>query len=244
MRMQRCWWSAVKAYLLLLLCFSVAFAVAAPTTAPPAAENANAATTPVVVRWAEGVPGASSEVQNGTRVESLRNGPILIKISPLTKFGEQYTQTWVGVLNSGPDAVSFEADKASVEVVKPKAKTIAAIPVARTAKAINDAGQSAAQVLDSTNQQGNLGCTPGQLMSGCQPTGSGVSTQAAHDRLVMSKQQSQWAQDHGLSTSTLNPGSGLQGAVFFPREKEKEYIVRIPVGNYIFEFPFRPKDAR
>ena len=219
------------------------FALSAQTPAQPVVAVTKPAS-PVVVRWAEGAAGASSVVQNGMKIESLRSGSILIKVSPLTQVGDRYTQTWVGILNSGPDQLSFEPGKTSVEVIKPKARTFSAIPRETASGKIQNSGESKAQMLASTGQQGNLDCTRAQLMGGCQPPGSGVSTHAAQDQMLVSSQQSQWARQNGLSTASLEAGASVQGAVFFPREKEKEYVVRIPVGNYVFEFPFDAQDRR
>ncbi len=228
----------MKPAVLVLICFGVSLTMAAQTAVQPQAAGPNTATAPVVVRWAEGAPGASSTVQNGVTIESLRSGDVLVKLGPLSDLGPRITQSWVGIQNSGPEAVELHADKASVEVVKPTEKTLPAVPADNLAKAISSGGAALAQVLNSTNRQGNLNCTAAQRAAGCQPPGSESSTQAAHDQQAMATQQSQWVREHGLRAASLQPGSSLQGALFFPRDKAKGYIVRIPVGNYVFEFPF------
>ena len=225
----------MKAALLLFAMLSISMALLAQAPAPLTAAN------PTVVRWAENAAGASVTVQGGMRIEALRIGGILIKVSPLNEVAQQFTQTWVGIVNSGPDAAELHAG-ASVEVLKPNADTLAAVPAGKVAKVIATQGGVAAQVLTNTEQGGDLGCKGAQITD-CVPTGSGSTTQAAKDRGEVASGQARWAQEHGLGETRLTPGVAVQGAIFFPRGKIKEYVVRVPVGNYVFEFPFGPKDG-
>jgi hypothetical protein len=53
-----------------------------------------------------------------------------------------------------------------------------------------------------------------------------------------SNQQAQWARDNGLKQTSVAPGNEVQGSIFFRKDKKSaDYILRIPVGDQVFEFP-------
>jgi hypothetical protein len=55
---------------------------------------------------------------------------------------------------------------------------------------------------------------------------------------AFSGQQAQWVRDNGLKEKTLAPGEEAQGAIVFKKDKKPaSYVLRVPVGSVILEFP-------
>jgi hypothetical protein len=55
---------------------------------------------------------------------------------------------------------------------------------------------------------------------------------------ALTAQQGQWVKDNGLKQKTLAPGDEAQGAIIFKKDKKPaDYVVRISVGDQVFEFP-------
>jgi hypothetical protein len=72
--------------------------------------------------------------------------------------------------------------------------------------------------------------------SACQPTDTQV--QMGKQIAAFSSQQAQWVRDNGLKQKTLAPGEEAQGAIVFKKDKKPaNYVLRVPVGSVILEFP-------
>ena len=99
----------------------------------------------------------------------------------------------------------------------------------KAAKSIQKFGEAKSQELSSAH------CTM-MTASGCQPTNTQM--QMSKQVLAFSGQQAQWVRDNGLKQKTLAPEEEAQGAVVFKKDKKSaDYILRIPVGGEVFEFP-------
>ena len=57
--------------------------------------------------------------------------------------------------------------------------------------------------------------------------------------LTFSTQQAKWVHDNAVQGKTLAPEEEVQGVIVFKKDKKAaDYILRIPIGNKVFEFPF------
>jgi hypothetical protein len=75
----------------------------------------------------------------------------------------------------------------------------------------------------------------------CQPTNTQI--QMSKQVLAFSAQQGQWVRDNGLKQRTLAPGEEAQGAIVFKKDKKSaDYILRIPIGDQVFEFPLNAQN--
>jgi hypothetical protein len=184
------------------------------------------------LRWTEGAANSKSMEQSGSKVESLTTDNLSV-IASFNDFGPYYSRAWVQVTNHGKEPVAFNPHAATLEITKPKNKTLSAVPPDRAADDIKKRSEADAGNLS------NAGCA--MMKAGCTPTNSNMGE--SKTQLALGNQQATWVHDHGLAAATLKPGEQAQGAIMFRREKkEKECILRIPVNDQVFEFPFTEKD--
>jgi len=179
-----------------------------------------------VLRWTEGAPIATSDVKDGVKIEGLKTDDIHIYVSLADIKQTEYNRVWVQVANHGKAPIDFNPE--SAVLLKGDKGTKAEVPD-RAAKSIQKFGEAKSQELSSAH------CTM-MTAAGCQPTNTQM--QVSKQVLAESGQQAEWVRNNGLKQKTLAPGEEAQGAIVFRKDKKSaDYILRIPVGGQVFEFP-------
>jgi hypothetical protein len=183
------------------------------------------------VRWAEGAPNTTSEVKNDTKIEGLRTDDVHIFVNLADVKETEYNRVWVQVSNHSKAPIVFNPESA---VLLNGDKIVRAEVPDKAAKSIQRFGEAKSQELSSAH------CTM-MTASGCQPTNTQM--QVSKQVLEFSNKQAQWVRDNGLKQKTVAPGEEAQGAIVFKKDKKSaEYILRIPIGDQIFEFPLNAQN--
>jgi hypothetical protein len=181
---------------------------------------------PGVLRWAEGAPNTTSDVKEGLKIEGVKTDDIHVYVSLADIKQTEYNRVWVQVANHGKAPVDFNPDSA---VLLKGDKGIKAEVPDKAGKSIQKFGEAKAQELSSAH------CNM-MNAAGCQPTNTQV--QMSKQVLAESGQQAEWVRNNGLKQKTLAPGEEAQGAIVFRKDKKSaDYILRMPVGSQVFEFP-------
>ena len=187
------------------------------------------ATGPATVRWAEGGKDSELVTQQGVRIEILHAPGLDVAVS-LLDLQEFATRAWVQVLNKGSAGVPLDPAKATLEIVRPKPKILAAVSADKVADKIKQTADVEAENRDAS------GCAI-RKNAGCSQNSSGVASskevEQRADAMIASVKST------ALQAQTVKPGEQAQGAIFFAFEhKRQESVLRIPVGDLVFEFPF------
>jgi hypothetical protein len=207
----------MKALFTLRLAGTLLLALAASS-----AQNAS----PSVLRWAEGAPNATSDVKNDAKIEGLKTDDIHIFVSLADLKETEYNRVWIQVSNHGKSPIDFNPQSA---VLLKGDKSVRAEVPDKAANSIQKFGEAKSQELSSAH------CTM-MTATGCQPTNAQM--QLSKQVLAFSTQQGQWVRDNGLKQKTVAPGEETQGSIIFRKDKKSaDYILRIPVGSQVFEFP-------
>jgi len=184
------------------------------------------------VRWAEGAPDTTSEVKNDTKIEGLKAGDVHIFVSLADLKETQYNRVWIQVANHGKTPLDFDPMTASL--VNEKDKAVRAEMPDKAAKDIQKFGEAKSQ------EMGSAHC-PNMIATQCQPTPTQL--QVARQIMQYSTQQAAWVKDNALAKKTLAPGEEEQGIVVFKKDKKAaDYILKVPVGASVFEFPFHAEN--
>jgi hypothetical protein len=191
------------------------------------------AQTATLVRWTEGATGNTSEVKNDNKIEGLTAKDIHIFVSMADIKETEYNRVWVQLANHGKTPLNFDPQAA---ILLNGDKTVRAEVPDKAAKSIQKIGEAKSQELSSAHC--NMMLT-GQQKTGttaCQPTDTQV--QMSKQIAAFSAQQAQWVRDNGLTQKDIAPGQEAQGAIVFRKDKKAaDYVLRIPVGSQILEFP-------
>jgi hypothetical protein len=211
----------------LMLTASLALAQA-PSPAPSAAPQAAPSAAPATLRWAEGDKNSELVTQQGVRIEIIHAPGLDVAVS-LLDLQEFATRAWVQVLNRGSAGLPIDPAQATLQIVKPKAKTLPAVSADKVAEKIKQAADVQAE--------GRAGAGCALMSAGCAQNSSGVASskevQQRADAMINSVKST------ALLAQMVPPSGQAQGAVFFPFErKRQESLLRIPIGNQIFEFSF------
>jgi len=179
------------------------------------------------IRWVEGAPNATSDVKNDMKIEGLKTDDVQIFASLSDLKETEYNRVFVQIFNHSKAPVSV--DPQSIMLTNEKDKTIRPEASDKAANSIQRFGEAKSQELSSAH-------CPNMIATGCQPTVSQM--QAAKQVAAYSAQQSQWVRDNALSQKPIAPGANTQGYVVFKKDKKKaSYILKVPVGTQVFEFP-------
>ena len=186
---------------------------------------------PSAIRWAEGAPNATSEVKNDSKIEGLKTDDIHIFVSLADVKETEYNRVWVQVSNHGKAPIAFDPEWA---VLLRGDKSVRAEVPDKAAKAIQKFGEAKSQELSSAH------CNM-MVAAQCQPTNAQM--QMSKQVLAFSGTQAQWVRDNGLKQKTVAPGDEAQGAIIFRKDKKSaDYILRIPIGDQVFEFPLNAQN--
>jgi hypothetical protein len=191
---------------------------------------------PPAIRWTEGAPNSVSDIKNNNKVEGLKTDDIHIFASLADVQQTEYNRVWVQVANHGKSPFDFDPQGA---VLLKGDKSVRAEVPDKAANSIQKYGEAKAQELSSAhcNMMVTGDAKTGNSGAGCSPnpTQMQMSKQVAQ----FSAQQAQWVRDNALPQKTLAPEDQVQGVIVFKKDKKPaDYILRIPIGNRVFEFTF------
>jgi hypothetical protein len=186
------------------------------------------------LRWTDGAPNSVSEVKNDTKIEGLKTDDIHIYVSLADVKETEYNRVWVQVSNHGQTPIDFNPQSA-VLVIADRGKTIPAEVPEKAANSIQKYGEAKSQELSSAHCNVRMS---GQSNGGANCTPTNTEMQMSKQVSAFSGQQAQWVRDNGLKEKTLAPGEEAQGAIVFKKDKKPaSYVLRVPVGSVILEFP-------
>jgi len=185
------------------------------------------------LRWTEGAPNSLSEVKNDTKIEGLKTDDIHINVSLADVKETEYNRVWVQVSNHGTTPITFDPQSA---ILLNGDKAVRAEVPEKAANSIQKYGEAKSQELSSAHCNMMMRGQQKTGTSACQPTDTQV--QMGKQIAAFSSQQAQWVRDNGLKQKTLAPGEEAQGAIVFKKDKKPaNYVLRVPVGSVILEFP-------
>lgn len=239
--------------LLLLSCVSALFAQPQSTTRDHS---------PTTVRWQEGAEGADRFFSDGVPIKVLTANGVAVSVS-LQDTGWKMRADVV-VANRSQGRVDVLPETFTLDVITPKAKRLEFKSLHELAKSIenksrwrtvlaNVAGAMATQQTTSVSSthgtvsaSDNVGNSASGVYSGSSTTITVSPDYAARQRA--NEQARTAVQSAGdmidylgrvsLKDNTLMPGQEMSGAVFFERDSKAEgVLLRVPVGNTVFEFP-------
>jgi hypothetical protein len=198
---------------------------------------------PSALHWTDGAANATSEVKNDVKIEGLKSDDIHIFVSLADVKETEYNRVWVQVANHGKAPIDFNPQAA---VLLKGDKSVRAEVPDKAAKSIQKVGEAKAQELSSAHC--DFMQTGGGKGGGSQAGGAGCSAtptqvQMSKQVLEFSNKQAQWVRDNGLSQKTLAPEEEVQGAIVFRKDKKSaDYILRVPIGGEVFEFPLNAQN--
>lgn len=209
-----------------LLCLAALVFVASTVFAQAPAPAPQAV--PATLRWTEGDKSSELVTQQGVRIEIIHAPGMDVAVS-LLDLQEFATRAWVQVLNRGSAPLPLDPAPATLEILKPKAKTLPSISADKVADKIKQTADV------NASDRAGAGCA--MMTAGCAQNSSGVASskevQLRADAMINSVKST------ALLAQTLQPSQQAQGAIFFSFEKKRqESVLRLPIGNQVFEFPF------
>jgi hypothetical protein len=207
---------------------AITFLFAASVAQPSGAQQSS---TPV--RWTDGAPNATSEVKNDNKIEGLKTDDIHIFVSIADVKETEYNRVWVQVANHGNTPITFDPQSA---ILLNGEKALRAEVPEKAANSIQKVGEAKSQELSSAHCNMMMTGQQKSASFGCSPTDTEV--QMGKQISAFSSQQSQWVKQNGLTATTIAPGEEAQGAIVFKKDKKPaNYVLRMPVGGEVLEFP-------
>ncbi len=222
------------------------------------------ADTSSTVRWQEGTPSSDKFFSGGLLVKTIASNGLVVSAS-LKDTGWKMRAD-IMVTNKTDQRIDVVPDMLKLDVIVPKAKSLSYQDPEELAKSIdrrtrwanafsgmaaglaNQTATSQSSTSGSVNVYDSSGDTAHGTYSGTTTTTTTSPDHAARQRAWeqqrINSQNATSTIDYlnsiVLRRNTLMPGQNVSGAVFFSREKNHdEVVLRVPVGNTVFEFPFR-----
>ncbi|HTW56973.1 MAG TPA: hypothetical protein VMD99_02460 [Terriglobales bacterium] len=202
------------------------------------------------MRWAEGAPNATSDVENDHKIEGLKTDDIHIFVSFADVKETEYNRVWVQISNHGKAPVDFNPQSA---LLLKGDKTVRPEVPDKAANSIQKFGEAESQEMSSANcnmmaSSGHSSPVPHAASIGAGGAGCGANdsqVQMGKQVAAFSAQQAEWVRNNALSRKALAPGEEAQGAIVFRKDKKPaDYILRITVGSETFEFPVSAQNKR
>jgi hypothetical protein len=186
---------------------------------------------PGVLRWAEGAPNATSEVKNDMTIDGLKTDDTSVWVSIGDLKETEYNRVWIQVSNHGKAPIDFNPQAA---VLLKGDKGIKAEVPDKAANSIQRFGEAKSQELASAK-------CPNMIATACQP--NNAQLQMSKQVSAFSSQQAVWVRENGVKPATLAPGGEAKGWILFKKDKKSaDYVLRIAVGNQVFEFPLKAEN--
>lgn len=179
------------------------------------------------VVWTEGAENCAKQFKNGIPLKITAWKDVIVVVALLDTGWKIRADVFVH--NKSEDAVDIFPETVSLNMTAPKQKALAY--------------QSPQQLAKSINRKAFLQ----GLASGLGAAADSVNGSDAYGRGEEEGQAARVDADAAiifldriaLKANTINSGEQIFGCVFFEREKNMtSAVLRVPVGDYIFQFPF------
>lgn len=193
-----------------------------------------------VARWQPDNPGSEELNANGQLVESLTVNGVTVQVA-LQDTGWKLRAD-VAVANDGPSQVSFAPSRFTLDELFPNAKSLAYQDPKLLAKAVNH------QILWTA---ASAAPEAGPHVANASYHAAAYSSALSQNYLAQHEATVQMVSEHkaefnpasqinmvALSPASLANGQKAAGAVWFERDaKPRQLMLRVPVGDVIYEFP-------
>jgi hypothetical protein len=203
-------------------------------------QAASAAVQNGVARWLSDSSGSEELNANGQLVESLTVNGVTVQVS-LQDTGWKLRAD-VAVANDSPSQVSFTPSRFTLHELFPSAKSLAYQDPKHLAKAVNH------QILWTA---ASAAPEAGPRVASAAYHPAAYSSALSQNYLAQHEATVQLVSEHkaefnpasqinvvALSSASLQTGQKAAGAVWFERDaKPKQLLLRVPVGDVIYEFP-------
>ena len=208
---------------------------------------------PTIVRWQLGAPNSDRLVRNGLEIVMVAQDGLTVKAALTVRHPRQVAL--VSVTNQTGQRIELLPSRMTLDLVEPEPKpfpcedpdTLAA-KVRLVSPWMYVFAAMASMGTQQSHTTGMVGGVPVNMTTT-------MHDQAAEDRALAAINRAEERkadmasniQREGLRENTLLPGESVAGAVFFaaPKHFAKDYqkgtletVLRVPVGDYVFEFPF------
>jgi len=208
---------------------------------------------PTVVRWQFGARNSDWLVRNGLEIVMLGQDGLTVKVA-LTVHHPRHVAL-VDVTNETGQRVEVVPSRMTLDLVEPEHKPFPYLDPDTLAASVRQtsiwAYVFAAMASMGTQQSHTTGMVGGVRVNMTTTT----HDQAAEDRAIEAINRNTERrvgvasdiQRGALRENTVLPGEDVGGSVFFatPKHYDKDYgtgkletVLRVPVGDYVFEFPF------
>jgi hypothetical protein len=194
-----------------------------------------------IVRWQSGAPNSDLIVRNGLEIVLLDQQGLSVRAT--LRVIDDKPQVFLAVVNRSSSRIELVPSLVTFKLVAPEEKAFRYLdPDQVAAKIRNEAGIYAmvgfmlgARASYTVGQAGGAGFNSTTTDSGWVAVAEGKN------------QKAESIQDHGLRENTALPGESVGGIIFFGNPKhygrdygtgELESVLQVPVGGYVFEFPF------
>jgi hypothetical protein len=208
---------------------------------------------PISVRWQSDARNSDWVVRNGLEIVMLGQDGLTVKVALTGRDPRQVAL--VSVTNQTGQRIELLPSRMTLDLVEPKHKTFRYLDPDALAAKVRQVSPwvyiFGAMAMMGTQTSWTSGTVGGQRVN----LRTTTHDQAAEDRALNNIEMEQERkaaeasniQSEGLRENTLLPGESVAGAVFFaaPKGYEGDYeqrkletVLTIPVGDYVFEFPF------
>ena len=208
---------------------------------------------PTIVRWQSDARNSDWVVRNGLEIVMLGQDGLTVKVALTGREPRQVAL--VTVTNQTDQRIELLPSRMTLDLVEPRQKTFRYLDPDALATKVRQVSPwiyiFGAMAMMGTQTSWTSGTVGGQRVN----LSTTTHDQASEDRVLngIEMEQERKAaeasniQREGLRENTLLPGESVAGAVFFaaPKGYEGDYetrkleaVLRIPVGAYVFEFPF------
>jgi len=179
-------------------------------------------------------PGAEASPKAEPKLAAppgVQPGPAIAVAANVLDLGHNAIEVWVQVSNHGTTEVALAPEQATLDIVSPVHKTLAALKPDKLAFDIKRVGQVDA------DYEWNTRCDFLNPYADCGPAGS-VADGIRQDAEATAAD----VEASALRAQVLKPGEQVQGAIFFTYQKRRgESVLRLPIGDQVFEFRFPPQ---
>lgn len=185
-----------------------------------------------VLRWSAGAPESSLVTDAGVERRTLKVGGLSVGAA-VRDVGKRLLGVDLRIVNIGEAPVQFSPDDVTLEVITPKAKRLSRVDPEKFARKIeNEDAQMEHGVFFDRNAMG--AAASGQPVARKQRT---TITLEGRDYPL-----AEYVRKMAFKPDPIEPKRGRIGLVYFEREKKRdEVLVRVTLGDHIFEFPLEGK---
>ena len=194
-----------------------------------------------IVRWKSGAPNSDLVVRNGLQVVLLDHEGLSIRAT--VRVIDDNPQVFLAVINRSSNRIELVPSFVTFNLVAPEVKAFRYLDPDRIAAKIRN--EAAAFAIVGFMLGGRASYTVGQ--AGGADFHSTTTDSGWIAAAEIKGQEANAIQDRGLRENTVLPGEHVGGVIFFgnPKHYGRDYgtgklesVLNVPVGDYVFEFPF------